>query len=107
VDVDPERDGTGDGGHPIEGSRAGDPTPTIRSAVDPAGRRWHSERVLRNPARALAHPGGFSRPFKVATAPTLDLSSGPSTPSALLLRLVARRHVDLHRVNSALCRAVC
>ncbi|WP_425565859.1 putative leader peptide [Pseudonocardia ailaonensis] len=24
---------------------------------------------------------------------------------ALTLRLVARRHVDLHRVNSALCRA--
>jgi len=24
--------------------------------------------------------------------------------SALILRLVARRHVDLHRVNSALCR---
>ncbi|WP_376768551.1 putative leader peptide [Pseudonocardia pini] len=24
--------------------------------------------------------------------------------TALTLRLVARRHVDLHRVNSALCR---
>jgi hypothetical protein len=41
------------------------------------------------------------------TASTLDLNPGPSTPSALLLRLVARRHVDLHRVNSALCRGVC
>jgi len=37
----------------------------------------------------------------------LDLNPGPSTPSALLLRLVARRHVDLHRVNSALCRGIC
>jgi hypothetical protein len=35
-----------------------------------------------------------------------ELTPALST-TALLLRLVARRHVDLHRVNSALCRTAC
>jgi hypothetical protein len=35
------------------------------------------------------------------TAPTPRPAPGSS---ALMLRLVARRHVDLHRVSSALCR---
>jgi len=39
------------------------------------------------------------------TASTLVPALGSA--SALLLRLVARRHVDLHRVNSALCRGIC
>jgi len=38
------------------------------------------------------------------TASTPEPDRRPSTPSALVLRLVARRHVDLHRVSSALCR---
>ncbi len=38
-------------------------------------------------------------------APMPDPSSGSRASSpALTLRLVARRHVDLHRVSSALCQ---
>jgi len=40
------------------------------------------------------------------TAPTPEPDLASALPEALLLRLVARRHVDLHRVSSALCRAV-
>ena len=35
------------------------------------------------------------------SAPMVDPASGSSS---LTLRLVARRHVDLHRVSSALCQ---
>ena len=36
--------------------------------------------------------------------PVVDARLGSAHSAAILLRLVARRHVDLHRVSSALCR---